>query len=652
MTREQVFEFMTAQVKMEHTEKGLGNSANQVGWGTDEFKPDSWPITDPPFPFSNMKAGPTNRKGIDYTGPNGPGEGFVWFCREVIRAGLLSKGIDPDSHVLGWDVLTDKEQRRINKRFAADGLPVSVRHTEEDNVPPVHDGDDEPIPQVPAHSPIPSGHGINEDSQAAGHHVSAEADVTADVHLPAGSQQRAPAGSPIHVGGHGGRAADHATAEPEVTAGVHTPGPSQLRAGSTLPPGQVPNRKKRPPLATPPPKNSMFNETSTPQDISRNTSPQVTPVQSLFPPPKTVNDWTDCPVKPLFPSPNSTMSSTNSLPRYAPIIGVLSTQCEEESLKKRKNKPPSYLKDYVKDDGENFYDSFSNMSSPAPSLPGNLPDWGTTGVERTSPSHYLAEKPAVIKRMLSEESRKNKISDSKRQKHNSPQIEELRYQFPTQDHVNTSPDNHCLDCMDGFCRKMHPAKKFPSTSHLLNIPQSGLRNFYTHTVGSTSLNKESLGMLFGEETKQGHFTVSHILIVKQHQTPDLCKPTVEGNEQIATFLEIHPQKKLLALLHTHPKTGFSVNPSSVDLHTMLEYQRIDENMQSIIWNPYDQKFQGWILTDKGLQNLKQCEKTMHKYITESNPEGFHQHKSDHKDWFEQSNMKWPLKGLCEVLDWR
>ncbi|XP_005183825.1 STAM-binding protein [Musca domestica] len=168
------------------------------------------------------------------------------------------------------------------------------------------------------------------------------------------------------------------------------------------------------------------------------------------------------------------------------------------------------------------------------------------------------------------------------------------------------------------------------------IPQNTMDIFLQLAKSNTAKNIETCGILAGSLAKN-RLHITHIIIPKQHGTPDSCNTMNE--EEI---FEIQDDQNLITLgwIHTHPsQTAFL---SSVDLHTQLAYQLMMPEAIAIVCAPKYQTTGFFILTPNyGLH-----------YIAECRQSGFHPHPNDPPLFMEAQHIQMDAGQKIKVVDLR
>ncbi|KIM82654.1 hypothetical protein PILCRDRAFT_70357 [Piloderma croceum F 1598] len=148
------------------------------------------------------------------------------------------------------------------------------------------------------------------------------------------------------------------------------------------------------------------------------------------------------------------------------------------------------------------------------------------------------------------------------------------------------------------------ARADPVVGELKNVsvPRDCLPKFLSIAALNTSRNRETCGLLLGKD--KGHkFTVTTLLIPKQHSTSDTC--TMDEEELVMMFTE---ERSLITLgwIHTHPSQSCFM--SSVDLHTHSGFQRMLPESFAVVCAPKSTpNFGIFRLTDPpGLQTILDC----------------------------------------------
>ncbi|NXA43853.1 STABP protein, partial [Eudromia elegans] len=143
------------------------------------------------------------------------------------------------------------------------------------------------------------------------------------------------------------------------------------------------------------------------------------------------------------------------------------------------------------------------------------------------------------------------------------------------------------------------------------VPRELCHKFLQLADANTVRGVETCGILCGK-LMRNEFTVTHVIIPKQHGGPDYCN--TESEEEL--FL-IQDQHGLVTLgwIHTHPtQTAFL---SSVDLHTHCSYQMMLPESVAIVCAPKYQETGFFRLTEHGLEEIASCRQ-----------KGFHPHPKD------------------------
>ncbi|XP_042326955.1 STAM-binding protein [Sceloporus undulatus] len=166
------------------------------------------------------------------------------------------------------------------------------------------------------------------------------------------------------------------------------------------------------------------------------------------------------------------------------------------------------------------------------------------------------------------------------------------------------------------------------------IPRELCHKFLQLADANTARGVETCGILCGK-LMRNEFTITHVLIPKQHGGPDYCN--TENEEEL--FL-IQDQYSLITLgwIHTHPtQTAFL---SSVDLHTHCSYQMMMPESVAIVCSPKYQETGFFKLTDHGMDEISSCRQ-----------KGFHPHCKD-PPLFTTCNHVSVLEREVVVLDLR
>ncbi|KAG1840887.1 hypothetical protein C8R48DRAFT_781620 [Suillus tomentosus] len=136
----------------------------------------------------------------------------------------------------------------------------------------------------------------------------------------------------------------------------------------------------------------------------------------------------------------------------------------------------------------------------------------------------------------------------------------------------------------------------------VSLPRECLPRFLSIASLNTARNRETCGLLLGKD-KGNKFTVTTLLIPRQHSTSDTC--TMDEEELVLQFTE---ERSLITLgwIHTHPSQSCFM--SSVDLHTHSGFQRMLPESFAVVCAPkFSPNFGIFRLTDPpGLQTILDC----------------------------------------------
>ncbi|KAG2356406.1 hypothetical protein BDR07DRAFT_1453429 [Suillus spraguei] len=137
----------------------------------------------------------------------------------------------------------------------------------------------------------------------------------------------------------------------------------------------------------------------------------------------------------------------------------------------------------------------------------------------------------------------------------------------------------------------------------VNLPRECLPRFLSIASLNTARNRETCGLLLGKD-RGNKFTVTTLLIPKQHSTSDTC--TMDEEELVLQFTE---ERSLITLgwIHTHPSQSCFM--SSVDLHTHLGFSVCFQSLLPLFapQSSLPSAFGIFRLTDPpGLQTILDC----------------------------------------------
>ncbi|NWU89512.1 STABP protein, partial [Upupa epops] len=140
------------------------------------------------------------------------------------------------------------------------------------------------------------------------------------------------------------------------------------------------------------------------------------------------------------------------------------------------------------------------------------------------------------------------------------------------------------------------------------VPRELCHKFLQLADANTVRGVETCGILCGK-LMRNEFTVTHVIVPKQHGGPDYCN--TESEEELFVIQDQHGLVTL-GWIHTHPtQTAFL---SSVDLHTHCSYQLMLPESIAIVCSPKYQETGFFKLTEHGLQEISSCRQ-----------KGFHPH---------------------------
>ncbi|NXS55220.1 STABP protein, partial [Brachypteracias leptosomus] len=143
------------------------------------------------------------------------------------------------------------------------------------------------------------------------------------------------------------------------------------------------------------------------------------------------------------------------------------------------------------------------------------------------------------------------------------------------------------------------------------VPRELCQKFLQLADANTIRGVETCGILCGK-LMRNEFTITHVIIPKQHGGPDYCN--TENEEELFVIQDQHGLVTL-GWIHTHPtQTAFL---SSVDLHTHCSYQMMLPESIAIVCSPKYQETGFFKLTEHGLQEISSCRQ-----------KGFHPHSKD------------------------
>ncbi|NWJ06550.1 STABP protein, partial [Crypturellus undulatus] len=143
------------------------------------------------------------------------------------------------------------------------------------------------------------------------------------------------------------------------------------------------------------------------------------------------------------------------------------------------------------------------------------------------------------------------------------------------------------------------------------VPRELCQRFLQLADANTVRGVETCGILCGK-LMRNEFTVTHVIVPKQHGGPDYCN--TESEEELFLMQDQHGLVTL-GWIHTHPtQTAFL---SSVDLHTHCSYQLMLPESIAVVCAPKYQETGFFKLTEHGLEEIASCRQ-----------KGFHPHAKD------------------------
>ena len=168
------------------------------------------------------------------------------------------------------------------------------------------------------------------------------------------------------------------------------------------------------------------------------------------------------------------------------------------------------------------------------------------------------------------------------------------------------------------------------------VPGNLMDSFLNRVQSNTDRNVETCGILAGK-LSQNCFSISHVLIPKQHGTSDSCQ--TECEEDIFDYQDEH-DLMTLGWIHTHPsQTAFM---SSIDLHTHCSYQLMLSEAIAIVCAPKKNEVGLYSLTKNyGLQFIANCRLS-----------GFHLHPQNPPLYQECEHVIFEHSSSIKVVDLR
>ena len=156
----------------------------------------------------------------------------------------------------------------------------------------------------------------------------------------------------------------------------------------------------------------------------------------------------------------------------------------------------------------------------------------------------------------------------------------------------------------------------------MHIARDILDLFTTSAENNTNQGLETGGILAGHFLEdEARYEVTHLVIPIQTGMPDSW--TVSDERQITNFFITHPDLILLGLIHTHPNTSSSL--TSMDLHSLWSYAKMNPAIVSLVVTPDDNLINSFSMTPLGLSEIRSCRQT-----------GFHQHSYEDTRLFMES----------------
>lgn len=209
--------------------------------------------------------------------------------------------------------------------------------------------------------------------------------------------------------------------------------------------------------------------------------------------------------------------------------------------------------------------------------------------------------------------------------------------------TNTAEEPSAVISKPGVDRSKKPASlmspMFNASKYLLRtviVPGRLMVKFLHLAHRNTEQNIETCGILSGK-LEQNQLVITHLLIPKQHGSPDAC--VTKNEEEIFDYQDQH-ELVTFGWIHTHPtQTAFL---SSVDLHTHCSYQRLMPEALAIVCAPKYKEHNFFCLTPTyGLDFIANCRQT-----------GFHPHPSEPPLYMVAEHMKLDNSANIEVVDLR
>ena len=135
--------------------------------------------------------------------------------------------------------------------------------------------------------------------------------------------------------------------------------------------------------------------------------------------------------------------------------------------------------------------------------------------------------------------------------------------------------------------------------------------FKSAAAKTTAEGKELGGVLAGK-FEDGAYTVTHVVIPQQTGGP--MSWTVGDERQLNNFFITHPGLLFLGFIHSNVEES---PPTSIDLHSLFAYCRLNPCFVSVVYSPQQDACRVFSLTDLGLRELSCCKQT-----------DFHEHNHD------------------------
>ena len=121
-----------------------------------------------------------------------------------------------------------------------------------------------------------------------------------------------------------------------------------------------------------------------------------------------------------------------------------------------------------------------------------------------------------------------------------------------------------------------------------------------------------MGAVLAGKFEDGAYSVTHVVIPQQTGRPQSW--TVGDERQLTNFFITHPGLLFLGFIHSNVQES---PPTSIDLHSLFAYSRLNPCLVSVVYSPLEDACRVFSLTDLGLRELACCNQT-----------GFHEHNHD------------------------